>query len=159
MSANGYDVEAIRRDFPILSREVYGKPLIYLDNGASAQKPQTMIDAVTKAYGHEYANVHRGLHYLSNTATDNYEAARETVRKFLNAGSVDEIIFTRSTTEAINLVAYSLGLDGIGEGDEIVDLVVDAAGECFVHGHRLIARSDAWQGADWREIDDCGEGR
>ncbi|MCB1478408.1 MAG: cysteine desulfurase [Rhodobiaceae bacterium] len=120
MSANGYDVEAIRRDFPILSREVYGKPLIYLDNGASAQKPQTMIDAVTKAYGHEYANVHRGLHYLSNTATDNYEAARETVRKFLNAGSVDEIIFTRSTTEAINLVAYSLGLDGIGEGDEIV---------------------------------------
>ncbi|MEZ5877591.1 MAG: cysteine desulfurase [Tepidamorphaceae bacterium] len=120
MSANGYDVEAIRRDFPILSREVYGKPLVYLDNGASAQKPQTMIDAVTKAYGHEYANVHRGLHYLSNTATDNYEAARETVRKFLNAGSVDEIIFTRSTTEAINLVAYSLGLEGIGEGDEIV---------------------------------------
>ena len=120
MSANGYDVETIRRDFPILSREVYGKPLVYLDNGASAQKPQAVIDAVTKAYSSEYANVHRGLHYLSNTATDNYEAARETVRKFLNAGSVDEIIFTRSTTEAINLVAYSLGLDGIGEGDEIV---------------------------------------
>ena len=120
MSANGYDVETIRRDFPILSREVYGKPLVYLDNGASAQKPQAVIDAVTKAYSSEYANVHRGLHYLSNTATDNYEAARESVRKFLNAGSVDEVIFTRSTTEAINLVAYSLGLDEIGEGDEIV---------------------------------------
>ena len=120
MSANGYDVETIRRDFPILSREVYGKPLVYLDNGASAQKPQAVIDAVTKAYSNEYANVHRGLHYLSNTATDNYEAARESVRKFLNAGSVDEVIFTRSTTEAINLVAYSLGLDEIGEGDEIV---------------------------------------
>ena len=125
MSANGYDVEAIRRDFPILSREVYGKPLIYLDNGASAQKPQTMIDAVTKAYGHEYANVHRGLHYLSNTATDNYEAARETVRKFLNAGSVDEIIFTRSTTEAINTVAYGWGMPNIGEGDEIVITIME----------------------------------
>ncbi|MCC0016320.1 MAG: cysteine desulfurase [Rhodobiaceae bacterium] len=120
MGANGYDVEAVRRDFPILSRDVYGKPLVYLDNGASAQKPQAMIDAVTQAYSHEYANVHRGLHYLSNTATDHYEAARETVRDFLNAGSVDEIIFTRSTTEAINAVAYSLGVGEIGEGDEIV---------------------------------------
>ncbi|WP_428696779.1 cysteine desulfurase [Stappia sp.] len=115
-----YDVAAVRRDFPILSREVYGKPLVYLDNGASAQKPQAVIDAVTKAYSHEYANVHRGLHYLSNTATDNFEAARETVRRFLNAPSVDEVIFTRSTTEAINLVSQTFGAERIGEGDEIV---------------------------------------
>lgn len=115
-----YDVDAIRRDFPILSREVYGKPLVYLDNGASAQKPQAVIDAVTKAYSEEYANVHRGLHFLSNTATDNYEAAREKVRRFLNAKSVDEIVFTKSTTEAINLVSYGLGPDFFGEGDEIV---------------------------------------
>ncbi len=115
-----YDIEAIRKDFPILSREVYGKPLVYLDNGASAQKPQAVIDAVSKAYSHEYSNVHRGLHYLSNTATDNYEAARETVRRFLNAPSVDEIVFTRSTTEAINLVSYGLGPEFFGPGDEIV---------------------------------------
>ena len=117
---SGYDVEAIRKDFPILSREVYGKPLVYLDNGASAQKPQAVIDAVTKAYSHEYANVHRGLHYLSNTATDNYEAAREKVRRFLNAKSVDDVVFTRSTTEAINLVSYGLGGKFFSEGDEIV---------------------------------------
>ncbi|MES0808770.1 cysteine desulfurase [Roseibium sp. SCPC15] len=116
----GYDVEAVRKDFPILSREVYGKPLVYLDNGASAQKPQAVIDAVTNAYSNEYANVHRGLHYLSNTATDNYEAAREKVRRFLNAKSVDEIVFTKSTTEAINLVSYGLGPDYFQEGDEIV---------------------------------------
>ncbi|EAV45063.1 cysteine desulfurase [Roseibium aggregatum] len=116
----GYDVEAIRRDFPILSREVYGKPLVYLDNGASAQKPQQVIDAVTKAYSEEYANVHRGLHFLSNTATDNYEAAREKVRRFLNAQSVDEVVFTKSTTEAINLVSYGLGPDYFADGGEIV---------------------------------------
>jgi cysteine desulfurase/selenocysteine lyase len=115
-----YDVEAVRRDFPILAREVYGKPLVYLDNGASAQKPQAVIDAVTRAYSHEYANVHRGLHYLSNTATENFEAARETVRRFLNAPSVDEVIFTRSTTEAINLVAQTFAAERVGEGDEIV---------------------------------------
>ncbi|MBA68830.1 MAG: cysteine desulfurase [Rhizobiales bacterium] len=120
VAAHGYDVEAIRRDFPILSREVYGKPLVYLDNGASAQKPQAVIDAITHAYSHEYANVHRGLHYLSNAATDAYEAARETVRGFLNAPSSDNIIFTRSTTEAINAVAYGYGMPNIGEGDEIV---------------------------------------
>src|SRR5574338_353915 len=90
------DVEKIRRDFPILSREVYGKPLVYLDNGASAQKPQSVIDAVAHAYANEYANVHRGLHFLSNAATDAYGAAREKVRRFLNAGSIDEIIFTKS---------------------------------------------------------------
>ena len=118
--STGYDVETIRRDFPILSREVYGKPLVYLDNGASAQKPRQVIDAVTKAYSEEYANVHRGLHFLSNTATDNYEAAREKVRRFLNAGSVDEVVFTKSTTEAINLVSYGLGPDYFADGGEIV---------------------------------------
>jgi len=115
-----YDVEAIRRDFPILAREVYGKPLVYLDNAASAQKPQAVIDAITHAYGREYANVHRGLHFLSNAATDAYEKAREKVRGFLNAESVDEIVFTKSATEAINTVAYGWGMPNIGEGDEIV---------------------------------------
>jgi cysteine desulfurase/selenocysteine lyase len=115
-----YDVQAIRRDFPILSKTVYGKPLVYLDNGASAQKPQAMLDAVMKAYTEEYANVHRGLHFLSNAATEAYEASRETVRRFLNAGSVDEIIFTRSSTEAINLVAASYGGMVLGEGDEVI---------------------------------------
>ena len=118
-AAAPYDVEAIRRDFPILSTEVYGKPLVYLDNGASAQKPQAVIDAITRAYTQEYANVHRGLHYLSNTATERYEEAREIVRGFLNAGHVEEIIFTRNATEAINLVAASYGMS-FGEGDEIV---------------------------------------
>ncbi|MEM9204802.1 MAG: cysteine desulfurase [Pseudomonadota bacterium] len=121
----GYDVEAIRRDFPILSREVYGKPLVYLDNGASAQKPQAVIDAITNAYSQEYANVHRGLHYLSNKATENFEAARKTVQRFLNAESADNIIFTRSATEAINLVAQSYGGMHIGEGDEIVLTIME----------------------------------
>ena len=115
-----YDVEAVRRDFPILSRTVYDKPLTYLDNAASAQKPKVVIDAITRAYSEEYANVHRGLHYLSNTATENYEAAREAARGFLNAAHSDEIVFTRNATEAINLVADSFGRTGIGEGDEIV---------------------------------------
>ncbi len=117
---DGYDVEAICRDFPILSREVYGKPLVYLDNGASAQKPQAMLGAVQHAYANEYANVHRGLHFLSNAATEAYEKARETVRRFLNAGSAEEIVFTKSATEAINTVAYGFGMPNIGEGDEIV---------------------------------------
>ncbi|HMQ58958.1 MAG TPA: cysteine desulfurase [Rhizobiaceae bacterium] len=115
-----YDVEAIRRDFPILPRTVHGKPLVYLDNGASAQKPQAVVDGVTHAYSHEYANVHRGLHFLSNAATDAYEAAREKVRAFLNAGSVEEIVFTKSATEAINTVAYGHGMAHLREGDEIV---------------------------------------
>jgi cysteine desulfurase/selenocysteine lyase len=118
--AAGYDVEAIRRDFPILSREIYGKPLVYLDNGASAQKPNVVIDTISRAYRNEYANVHRGLHFLSNTATEAYEKARETARRFINAAHPDEIIFTRNATEGINLVADSFGRDGIGEGDEIV---------------------------------------
>ncbi|MFN6985309.1 MAG: aminotransferase class V-fold PLP-dependent enzyme, partial [Rhizobium oryzihabitans] len=120
-----YDIEAVRKDFPILSREVYGKPLVYLDNGASAQKPQVVIDAVSHAYANEYANVHRGLHFLSNAATDAYEAAREKVRRFLNAGSVDEIVFTKSSTEAINTVAYGYGMPKIGEGDEIVISIME----------------------------------
>ncbi len=120
LTAETYDVAAIRRDFPILSREVYGKPLVYLDNGASAQKPQAVIDAVAHAYTDEYANVHRGLHFLSNAATEAYEKARETVRRFVNAAHADEIVFTRNATEAINLVADAFGRDGIGAGDEIV---------------------------------------
>ncbi|KXF77302.1 cysteine desulfurase [Paramesorhizobium deserti] len=119
-TAPAYDIEAIRSDFPILSREVHGKPLVYLDNGASAQKPQAVIDAVTYAYSNEYANVHRGLHFLSNATTDAYEKARGIVRRFLNAASVDEIVFTKSATEAINTVAYGYGMPNIGEGDEIV---------------------------------------
>jgi cysteine desulfurase/selenocysteine lyase len=115
-----YDVAAVRRDFPILSRTVYGKPLVYLDNGASAQKPRAMIEAVSAAYGQEYANVHRGLHYLSNAATEKYEEARETVRRFLNAAGTDEIIFTRNSTEAMNLVAASYGALAVAAGDEIV---------------------------------------
>jgi cysteine desulfurase/selenocysteine lyase len=117
---SGYDVDAIRQDFPILSREVYGKPLVYLDNGASAQKPRAVIDMITHTYSNEYANVHRGLHFLSNAATDAYEKARESVRRFLNAASVDEIVFTKSATESINTVAYGYGMPNIGEGDEIV---------------------------------------
>lgn len=115
-----YDVEAIRRDFPILSREVYGKPLVYLDNAASAQKPKVVLDRVTQAMSEDYANVHRGLHYLSNTSTQAFEDARESVRRFLNASSKDQLIFTRNATEAINLVAQSFGGMVIGEGDEIV---------------------------------------
>ncbi|MEH6727038.1 MAG: cysteine desulfurase [Hyphomicrobiales bacterium] len=115
-----YDVMEIRKDFPILAKQVYGKPLVYLDNGASAQKPTAVLDAVHSAYADTYSNVHRGLHFLSNASTDLYEAARETVRGFLNAQSVDNVIFTRSTTEAINLVAQSYGGANIGEGDEIV---------------------------------------
>jgi cysteine desulfurase / selenocysteine lyase len=117
---SAYDVERIRTDFPILFREVYGKPLVYLDNGASAQKPRAMLDAIEHAYKMEYANVHRGLHYLSNTATAKYEDARETVRRFLNAPSTDEIIFTRNATEAINLVASSFGGMILGKNDEVI---------------------------------------
>ncbi|MET0258985.1 MAG: cysteine desulfurase [Methylobacterium sp.] len=120
-----YDVDAIRRDFPILSKEVYGKPLVYLDNGASAQKPRAMLDAVQKAYSEDYANVHRGLHFLSNKATEEFEASRETVRAFLNAESVEEIVFTRSATESINLVSYGYGMQEIGEGDEIVLTIME----------------------------------
>lgn len=148
-----YDVEAVRKDFPILSREVYGKPLVYLDNGASAQKPQVVIDAVSHAYSNEYANVHRGLHFLSNAATDAYEAAREKVRRFLNAGSVDEIVFTKSSTEAINTVAYGYGMPKIGEGDEIVISIMEHHSN-IVPWHFIRER----QGAKlvWVPVDDDG---
>ncbi|MCF1709917.1 cysteine desulfurase [Tabrizicola sp. J26] len=115
-----YDVHAIRRDFPILSRQVNGKPLVYLDNGASAQKPQVVIDAITQAYSMEYANVHRGLHFLSNLATEKYEAVRGKVARFLNAGSEDEIVFTTGTTEGINLISYAWAAPRLQAGDEIV---------------------------------------
>ncbi len=118
--AEGYDVDAIRAEFPILYREVHGKPLVYLDNGASAQKPRPVLDAIDYTYKMEYANVHRGLHYLSNAATARFEEAREITRRFLNAPSLEEIVFTRSSTEAINLVAASFGLANIRDGDEIV---------------------------------------
>jgi cysteine desulfurase / selenocysteine lyase len=148
-----YDVEAIRRDFPILAREVYGKPLVYLDNAASAQKPQAVIDAVAHAYGHEYANVHRGLHFLSNAATDAYEKAREKVRGFLNAESVDEIVFTKSATEAINTVAYGWGMPNIGQGDEIVLSIMEHHSN-IVPWHFIRER----QGARlvWVPVDDDG---
>jgi cysteine desulfurase / selenocysteine lyase len=120
-----YDVERLRADFPILSKQVYGKPLVYLDNAASAQKPRAVIERLTEAYENEYANVHRGLHYLANAATEAFEVARERVRAFLNAGSHEEIVFTRNATEAINLVASSFGLDHIKEGDEIVLSVME----------------------------------
>ncbi len=115
-----YDVETIRADFPILSRKVNGKPLVYLDNGASAQKPRVVIDAISQAYSHEYANVHRGLHYLSNLATDNYERVRGIMARFLGAGSEDEIIFNSGTTEGINMVAYGWAMPRMEAGDEII---------------------------------------
>ena len=148
-----YDITAIRADFPILSRTVYGKPLVYLDNGASAQKPQAVIDAITHAYSNEYANVHRGLHFLSNAATDAYENAREIVRKFLNAGKLEEIIFTKSTTEAINAVAYGWGMPNIGADDEIVLTIMEHHSN-IVPWHFIRER----QGAKlvWVPVDDEG---
>ncbi len=149
-----YDVEAIRRDFPILSREVYGKPLVYLDNGASAQKPQVVLDTIRHAYESDYANVHRGLHYLSNASTDAYEKARETVRRFLNAESTDEIVFTSNSTSAINTVAYGWGMPNIGEGDEIVLSILEHHSN-IVPWHFIRER----QGAKliWVPVDDRGE--
>jgi cysteine desulfurase/selenocysteine lyase len=150
---DSYDVEAIRRDFPILSREVYGKPLVYLDNGASAQKPQAVLDAINHAYTQEYANVHRGLHFLSNAATDAYEKARATVKRFLNAADVDEIVFTSNTTSAINTVAYGWGMPRIGEGDEIVLSIMEHHSN-IVPWHFIRER----QGAKlvWAPVDDLG---
>jgi cysteine desulfurase/selenocysteine lyase len=148
-----YDVEAIRRDFPALSLEVNGKPLVYLDNGASAQKPNQVLDAIRHSYENEYANVHRGLHYLANAATEAYEGAREAVRAFLNAGSTDEIVFTRSATGALNLVASSFGQIGIGKGDEIVLSILEHHSN-IVPWHYLRERSGAV--IKWAPIADDG---
>jgi cysteine desulfurase/selenocysteine lyase len=148
-----YDVEAIRADFPILSERPYGRPLVYLDNAASAQKPRAVIERMVHAYEHEYANVHRGLHYLANVATEAYEAARERVRRFVNAASAEEIVFTRSATEAINLVAASFGLHHIGAGDEIVLTVMEHHSNIVPwHFHR------EREGAvlKWVDVDDDG---
>lgn len=120
-----YDVEKIRAEFPILSRQVNAKPLTYLDNGASAQKPQVVIDAITRAYSHEYSNVHRGLHYLSNLATEKYEGVRDIIAKFLNAGHEDNIVLNSGTTEGINMVAYSWAMPRLQAGDEILLSVME----------------------------------
>ncbi len=120
-----YDVNEIRKDFPILARSVNGKPLVYLDSGASAQKPQVVIDAVTRGYAEEYANVHRGLHFLSNLATDKYEAVRGKTQTFLNASSESEILFTSGSTEGLNLVSYGWAVPNLKAGDEIILSVME----------------------------------
>ncbi len=153
MKSNTYDIDAIRADFPILHREVHGKPLVYLDNGASAQKPRQVIDAVSHAYEHEYANVHRGLHFLSNAATDAYEAARGKVRRFLNAPSDENIVFTKGTTEAINLVAYGYAMPRFQPGDEIVLSVAEHHSN-IVPWHFLRERMGAV--LKWVDCDDEG---
>src|ERR1700692_1730688 len=148
-----YDVNRIRADFPILSMQVYGKPLVYLDNAASAQKPRAMLDRLNQAYTTQYAHVHRGLHYLANEATEAYEGAREKVATFLNAGRKEEIIFTRNATEAINLVAYTFGRERIKPGDEIVLSIMEHHSN-IVPWHFLRER----QGAviKWAPVDDEG---
>jgi len=120
-----YDVNTIRADFPILSREVNGKPLVYLDNGASAQKPQVVIDAITRGYAKEYANVHRGLHYLSNISTERYEAVRGIIARFIGAASENEIVLNSGTTEGINMVSYAWAAPRMEAGDEIVLSVME----------------------------------
>ena len=119
------DLDAIRADFPILSTQVNGRPLVYLDNGASAQKPQVVIDAISRAYAGEYANVHRGLHHLSNLATENYERVRGIIARFLGAPHEDEVIFTSGSTEAINLVSYAWAAPRLQPGDEILLSVLE----------------------------------
>jgi len=153
VSNGAYDVNRIREDFPILSLPVYGKPLVYLDNAASAQKPTAVLDRLHHAYTAEYANVHRGLHYLANAATEAYEGARERVRAFLNASRPEEIIFTRNATEAINLVAHTFGRERIQAGDEIVLSIMEHHSN-IVPWHFLRER----QGAviKWAPVDDDG---
>jgi cysteine desulfurase/selenocysteine lyase len=148
-----YDVARIREDFPILAMPVYGKPLVYLDNAASAQKPKAVLDRLYHAYTAEYANVHRGLHYLANAATEAYEGARERVRAFLNASRAEEIVFTRNATEAVNLVAYTFGRERIKAGDEIVLSIMEHHSN-IVPWHFLRER----QGAviKWAPVDDDG---
>ncbi|QOZ53441.1 cysteine desulfurase [Bradyrhizobium sp. CCBAU 53338] len=148
-----YDVERVRQDFPALAMQVYGKPLVYLDNAASAQKPSAVLDRMTQAYTSEYANVHRGLHYLANAATEAYEGGRTKVAQFINAPRTEEVIFTRNATEAINLVASSWGGPNIGEGDEIVISIMEHHSN-IVPWHFLRER----QGAviKWAPVDDEG---
>jgi cysteine desulfurase/selenocysteine lyase len=147
------EIALLREDFPILATKVYGKPLVYLDNAASAQKPKAVVERMLHATYHEYANVHRGLHYLANAATDAYEAARESLRAFLNAGSASEIVFTKSATEAINLVAASFGEAFIKEGDEIVLSIMEHHAN-IVPWHFLRERRGAV--LKWVDIDDEG---
>jgi len=153
VSNGSYDVARVREDFPILGMQVYGKPLVYLDNAASAQKPKAVLDRLTQAYTSEYANVHRGLHYLANAATEGYEGARDKVAGFLNAARSDEIIFTRGATEAVNLVAQTFGRERIGPGDEIVLSIMEHHAN-IVPWHFLRER----QGAviKWAPVDDEG---
>jgi cysteine desulfurase / selenocysteine lyase len=148
-----YDVRRVREDFPILSMQIHGKPLVYLDNAASAQKPKAVLDRLHEAYTAEYANVHRGLHYLANAATEAYEGAREKVRAFLNAGRPEEIIFTRSATEAINLVAHTFGRERIKAGDEIVLSIMEHHAN-IVPWHFLRERHGAV--IKWAPVDDDG---
>src|SRR6476620_7836567 len=153
VSNGSYDVAQIRKDFPALALKVYGKPLVYLDNAASAQKPKQVLDRLQKAYTEEYSNVHRGLHYLANAATEAYEGARETVRAFLNARRAEEIIFTRNASEAINLVAYTFARERVKPGDEIVLSIMEHHSN-IVPWHFLRER----QGAviKWAPVDDDG---
>ena len=148
-----YDVHEIRRDFPILSREVNGAPLVYFDNGASAQKPCAVIDAVTQSYSMEYSNVHRGLHFLSSLATEKYEAVRGTIARFLNAASESEIVMNSGTTEGINMVAYAWAMPRMQPGDQIVLSVMEHHAN-IVPWHFLRER----QGVElvWVDIDDSG---
>jgi len=148
-----YDVARIRADFPILATQVYGKPLVYLDNAASAQKPKAVLDRLHQAYTTQYANVHRGLHYLANEATEAYELARDKVAAFLNAKRKEEIVFTRNATEAINLVAYTFGRERIREGDEIVLSIMEHHSN-IVPWHFLRERHGAV--IKWAPVDDAG---
>jgi cysteine desulfurase/selenocysteine lyase len=153
VSNGSFDVAKIRADFPALAMQVYGKPLVYLDNAASAQKPLAVLDRMTRAYTTEYANVHRGLHFLANEATEAYEGARETVQRFINAGRKEEIIFTRNATEAINLVAYTFGRERIQPGDEIVLSIMEHHSN-IVPWHFLRERHGAV--IKWAPVDDEG---
>jgi cysteine desulfurase / selenocysteine lyase len=148
-----YDVARVRQDFPALAMQVYGKNLVYLDNAASAQKPSAVLDRMTQAYTSEYANVHRGLHYLANAATEAYEGGRTKVAQFINATRTEEVIFTRNATEAINLVASSWGGPNVNEGDEIVISIMEHHSN-IVPWHFLRER----QGAviKWAPVDDEG---
>ena len=148
-----YDVNTIRADFPILSREVNGKPLVYLDNGASAQKPQVVIDAITRGYAEEYANVHRGLHYLSNISTERYEAVRGIIARFIGAASENEIILNSGTTEGINMVSYAWAAPRMEAGDEIVLSVMEHHAN-IVPWHLLRERQGV--SLKWVDVDATG---